>query len=68
MARPAKLRQHKGYWYTQAGNPAGVYFGRIDQIPYHDAQVKFRKYLATLTKPQEVISFSPRSIATVAEV
>ena len=51
MARAPKLRQHKGYWYTQAGNPAGVYFGRVDDIPYNDAVVQFRDYLADLARP-----------------
>jgi integrase len=66
MARPPKLRQHKGYWYTQAGNPAGVYFGRIKDVPYNDAQNLFRKHLATLADQA-----APRVMTsgkTVAEV
>jgi len=61
MARPPKLRRHKGYWYTQAGSTAGVYFGRIDQLSFHDAQVLFREYLANITSKQSAGLIEQRS-------
>jgi len=46
MPRQAQLRRHKGYWCTSAGDPAGVYFGRIGEVPHAEAKRRFREYLA----------------------
>ncbi len=68
MARPPKLRKHKGYWYTQAGSAGGVYFGRIDQVPYHDAEQQFRDYLADLHRAPTPAALLPSSRVSVAEL
>lgn len=52
MPRVAKLGKHKGQWCTKAGNPNGVYFGRVDEVPFKDAQKLFRSYLDSLHKPK----------------
>jgi integrase len=49
MPRAAKLGKHKGQWCTKAGNPNGVYFGRVDEVSYRDAQKLFRSHLSSLT-------------------
>jgi hypothetical protein len=46
MPRQATLRRYKGYWYTQAGSRQGIYFGRVDEVPYQEAKRRFGKYLA----------------------
>jgi hypothetical protein len=50
MPRVAKLGKHKGQWCTKAGNPNGVYFGRVDEVSFKDAQKLFRSHLNSLTK------------------
>ena len=57
MPRAAKLGRLKGYWYTRAGNPSGVYFGKVGEVSHADARKRFRKYLASLDegKLQQVL-------------
>ena len=42
MPRQAQLRRHKGYLCTNAGDPAGVYFGRIGGVSHAEAKRRFR--------------------------
>jgi hypothetical protein len=37
MPRAAKFGRHKDYWYTRAGSRAGVYFGRVGDVPFSEA-------------------------------
>lgn len=57
MPRAAKLGRLKGYWYTRAGCPSGVYFGKVGEVSHADARKRFRKYLASLDegKLQQVL-------------
>jgi integrase len=45
MPRQAKLSKKNGHWYTKAGNPNGVYFGKIGDVTYQEAKEKFADYL-----------------------
>src|SRR4051812_43572799 len=51
MPRTPKLTKKNGYWCTKAGNPSGVYFGKVSEVPYSEAKAKFADYLASLGKP-----------------
>jgi integrase len=46
MPRRAALRRAKGYWFTQAGDRHGTYFGRIDEVSYAEAKRRFGEFLA----------------------
>ncbi len=48
MPRQAKLSKKNGHWYTKAGNPNGVYFGRVGDVNYQDAKEKFADHLKAL--------------------
>jgi integrase len=48
MPRTPKLSQKNGYWYTRAGDPNGVYFGKVGDVPYSAARKLFGKHLESL--------------------
>jgi len=48
MPRQAKLNKKNGHWYTKAGNPNGVYFGKVGDVTYQEAKDKFADYLKAL--------------------
>jgi integrase len=65
MPRAAKLCRHEGHWYTKAGSPSGVYFGRCDEVSHDDAKKLFRQYLNSLTTKREPHSVLRHSIIRV---
>jgi integrase len=48
MPRQAKLTRKNGFWYSQAGNRNGVYFGRCDEVSRRDASKVFHEHLSNL--------------------
>ena len=67
MPRAAKLSRHLGYWYTKAGDPNGVYFGRVDEVPYDEAKKAFRTYLASLRNERRQRRLPNRSVAEICD-
>jgi len=67
MSRAAKLGRHNGYWYTRAGNRAGVYFGRIGEVPYNEALKRFRKHLSTLDDDRKQTELPLLSVAEICD-
>jgi integrase len=66
MPRQAKLGKKNGHWFTKAGNPSGVYFGRVGEVTYQDAKRKFADYLKGLAP---VRSAAPAAaVLTTAEL
>lgn len=68
MPRAAKLGRHKGYWYTKAGSRAGVYFGRIGEVPFSEANKKFRKYLNSLSVQRHSAALPELSVAEICDL
>src|SRR5688500_1115997 len=50
MPRPPKLGKKNGYWYTRAGSPGGIYFGRIGEVSFAKAREEFAAHLKSLGK------------------
>jgi len=48
MPRQAKLGKKNGYWFTRAGNPNGVYFGRTGVMSYEDVKRAYGAHLKSL--------------------
>ncbi len=67
MPRAAKLGRLKGYWYTRAGNPSGVYFGKVGEVPHSEARKRFRKYLASLEEGKQQRQLPRLSVAEVCD-
>lgn len=67
MPRPAKLRRHNGYWYSRAGTRAGVYFGKVTEVSFAEANKKFRKYLASLNEDRQIVALPRLSVAEVCD-
>ena len=68
MPRAAKLGRHKGYWYTKTGSRAGVYFGRVGEVPYSEANKQFRKYLNSLSQKRRSASLPEQSVAEICDL
>jgi hypothetical protein len=68
MPRAAKLGRHKGYWYTKTGSRAGVYFGRVREVPFSEANKAFRKYLSTLGNQRRASVLSAKSVAEICDL
>jgi integrase len=67
MPRAAKLGRHKGYWYTKSGSRAGVYFGRVGEVPFSEANNRFRKYLLTLNTERRCAALPQMSVAETCD-
>jgi len=67
VPRSAKLSRNHGYWFTRAGSRAGVYFGKIGEVSFAEAQREFRKYLASLNERRVVTTLPSLSVAEVCD-
>ena len=67
MSRAPKLSKVNGYWCTKAGDPSGVYFGKVGEVPFKEANREFRKYLATLAAERKRITLPQLSVAEICE-
>jgi integrase len=54
MPRQPKLGKKKGYWHTQAGSRNGVYFGRVDEVPFKEARDLFNAHVQAISKKGSV--------------
>jgi integrase len=50
MPRQPRLRKKSGYWASDAGG-ATRYFGKVGEVPFEEAQRRFRDYLAGSSRP-----------------
>ncbi len=66
MPRAPKLYRHEGHWYTKAGNPNGVYFGRCDEVSHDEAKKLFHEYLASLNHREQIRSIPQHSVIRIA--
>ncbi len=64
MPRRPRLTKKNGYWYTRAGNPNGVYFGRVGDVDYRTAQRLFGDYLGSLSAARP----APQAAVTAVEI
>jgi integrase len=64
MPRSPKLGRKNGYWYTKAGDPNGVYFGKIGEVPYSTARKLFGEYLRSL----QATRHGTNAVPSVAEL
>ncbi len=67
MPRAAQLGRLKGYWYTRAGNPSGVFFGKVGEVSHADARKRFRKYLSLLEDGRHQRQLPQLSVAEVCD-
>jgi hypothetical protein len=67
MPRAPKLSKVNGYWRTKAGDESGVYFGKVGEVPFKEANREFRKYLATLAVDRKRITLPQLSVAEICE-
>ena len=67
MPRQAKLGKKNGHWFTKAGNPNGVYFGRVGEVTYLQAKEKFADYLKSLA-PARAAAAAAVAVLTTAEL
>jgi integrase len=68
MPRQAKLSKKNGHWYTKAGNPNGVYFGRVGDVTYQRAKGKFADYLKALAPVQAAAAVATLSTAELVDL
>jgi integrase len=67
MPRAPKLGKVNGYWCTKAGDQSGVYFGKVGEVPFKEANRAFRKYLATLSADRKQIKLPQLSVAEICD-
>ena len=67
MPRAPKLGKVNGYWCTKAGDQSGVYFGKVGEVPFKEANRAFGKYLATLSHQARQSRLPTLSVAQICE-
>ena len=67
MSRTPKLSKVNGYWRTKAGDESGVYFGKVGEVPFKEANRAFRRYLATLSADRKQIKLPQLSVAEICD-
>jgi integrase len=68
MPRQAKLGKKNGHWYTKAGNPNGVYFGKVGEVAYQEAKEKFADYLKAIAPARVAQTVATISTAELVDL
>jgi len=70
MPRQARLGKKNGHWYTKAGNPNGVYFGKVGEVTFQDAKQRFADHLKQLapTAAQQASTIAPLLTAELVDL
>lgn len=67
MPRAPKLGKVNGYWCTKVGDQLGVYFGKVGEVPFKEANRTFCKYLATRSADRKQIKLPQLSVTEIRD-